>query len=123
MKNEEPRKETRSAGASEESISDRLPLDGFAARSLRPERLDCRRERWHFRLDDVPHDVRVDAEVFVDEDVTQPGDPLPLHVRDALPRNSGDTFLAASPMISRLRTTASIVLSSARKLSIVIPDV
>lgn len=35
-------------------------------------------ERGKFVLQDVPDDVLINAEVLMDQDVSQPGDPLPL---------------------------------------------
>ena len=62
-------------------------------------------------LDDVPHDLRIHSEVFVDQDVAQPGNAFPFDLRP-LRADGFWNFFAASPMISRLRTTASNVLGS-----------
>jgi hypothetical protein len=62
-------------------------------------------------LYDVPYDLTVDAEVLVDQDISEPRDLFPFHAR-RIGANRVGTLLAASPIISRLRTTASKVLSS-----------
>ncbi|MGI9180142.1 MAG: hypothetical protein ACR2H9_06555 [Longimicrobiaceae bacterium] len=60
--------------------------------------------------DDLPDDIEVHIEVTVDQPVARSGDLLPRDLRIAAV--SSVTCFAASPMISRSRTTASINCSS-----------
>ncbi len=61
--------------------------------------------------DDLPDDIEVHIEVTVDQPVARSGDLLPRDLRMRR-RVSPVTCFAASPMISRSRTTASINCSS-----------
>lgn len=66
-------------------------------------------------LDHLPDDLEVQSEIVVDYPIAQSRDLTPLDIRglDEVRRQSAP----ASPIISKLRTTASMVFSSARNFS------
>jgi len=68
-------------------------------------------------FDDTPDDVNVDAEVLVDQDVSEGSDAPPGNRWMLLPevkRQISNPFLTASPMTSKFRITASCTMVSER---------
>ena len=74
-------------------------------------------ERWDFVLHDVPDDFRIETEILMNQNVAKPGHFF--HSSDGYwSRRSSGSFLTASPITSRFRTTASKVFSSSRNAAL-----
>ena len=61
----------------------------------REDRLDRGFEVWKVMLDDGPHDISINAEIHVDEDIAHPADLAPRNLRMSMPvilRNSSCSF-------------------------------
>lgn len=54
--------------------------------------LDCGLQIRQLVLDDIPEDPRVHPKVFMNQNVSQPGDLLPFHARFAVADGLGEVF-------------------------------
>jgi hypothetical protein len=94
---------------------------GYALLAPPEERLHLVREARHLVRDHVPHDVEIDAEVGVDQDVTEAADLRPLDVRGSFP-DGGRDLLDGLPDDLQVADDRIDGLGSSPKLSRVYPS-
>lgn len=74
-------------------------------------------QRRQLVLDDIPHDLAVDPEIFVNQDISKPGDLFPVDTGSALASFFGEVFCGFSDyfQISHNRIKSLVVLQEVLK--------